>query len=319
MRLICRPGSVAGACSRYVAVLPGAMSWSGHRTSSIDSSAGKGWGFFLGRHDTSGGAPFADPEIVAADVRSRLAGRHLLLLTDFDGTLSEIAPRPADAVVSDTVRRELTRVAKLDSVTVGVVSGRRLDDVARRVGPAAEFAAGLHGLEIVGPDAAFHHYALDSVESVIARLAAAAERELAWCPGVFLENKTYALTCHVRMSPPPLADRALEEFEALAEPQLEARVLKLITGSKANELLPAVDWHKGRAAEWIRARVAPRVDRPVSIVYLGDDRTDEDAFTSLGDDDVVIGIGARPHTHLIDWRLSGPASVGKFFAALGTG
>jgi trehalose-6-phosphatase len=51
-------------------------------------------------------------------------------------------------------------------------------------------------------------------------------------------------------------------------------------------------------------------------VYLGDDRTDEDAFDALGDDDVVIGVGERPHTHLIDWRLAGPASVGRFFGQL---
>ena len=67
---------------------------------------------------------------------------------------------------------------------------------------------------------------------------ATAARELAWCPGVYLENKTYALTCHVRLAPPDLADRALEEFEALAEPQLEARVLKSMTGGKAHEPMP---------------------------------------------------------------------------------
>ena len=240
----------------------------------------------------------------------------MVLLTDFDGTLSELAPTPEQAVVSDEVRGEIERLAELDGITVGVVSGRRLQDVAARVGPAAEFAAGLHGLEITGPGVAFHHYALDSVEPVINRLARTAARELAWCPGYYLENKTYALTCHVRRTPPELADRALEEFEALAEPQLEARVLKLLTGAKAIELLPAVDWHKGRAVDWIRARVALRVDRPVSVVYLGDDRTDEDAFTALSDFDLAIGVGARPHTHLIDWRLAGPASVGRFFGLL---
>ena len=240
----------------------------------------------------------------------------MLLLTDFDGTLSELASMPDEAVISDEVRGELEGIAALDSVTIGVVSGRRLDDVVKRVGAAPEFAAGLHGLEITGPGLAFHHYALDSVEPVIDRLAREAERQLAWCPGYFLENKTYALTCHVRRTPPELADRALEEFEALAEPQLEARVLKLLTGSKAIELLPAVDWHKGRAVAWIRARVAPRVFEPLSVVYLGDDRTDEDAFTALSEDDIAIGVGDRPHTHLIDWRLAGPASVGRFLGLL---
>lgn len=263
--------------------------------------------------DVSTGPAFDPSDRVAAEVARRLADRHLLLLTDYDGTLADLAPVPSQAYMSDDVREALDALAVRDDVTVGVVSGRRLFDVAERVGPAAEFVAGLHGLEITGPDAALHHYALDAVAAVIERLASDAERELAWCPGLFLENKTYALTCHVRRAPPELADHALEEFEALAEPMLEARVLKLLMGSKAAELLPAVDWHKGRAVQWIRARVATRVDVPVAVVYLGDDRTDEDAFTWLTDADVAIGVGERPHTHLIDFRLSGPASVGRFF------
>ena len=56
---------------------------------------------------------------------------------------------------------------------------------------------------------------------------------------------------------------------------------RLLNGAQALELLPAIDWHKGRAAEWIRARVRSRVADPVSVVYLGDDRTDEDAFDAL--------------------------------------
>lgn len=249
-------------------------------------------------------------------VGGRLRGRHLLLLTDFDGTLAHITPTPAEAVLDDDERRAIEALGERASVTVGVVSGRRLVDVGQRVGTSAEYVAGLHGLEITGPDSAFHHYALDTVAPVIEQIADVAARELSWCPGAFLENKVYALTCHVRQVPPDLADRALEEFEAIAEPHLEARVLRLLTGAKAFELLPAVDWHKGRAGIWIRDRVAERLDDPVTVVYLGDDRTDEDAFSALGDDDVAIGVGERPHTHLIDWRLAGPDDVGRFFEKL---
>lgn len=254
--------------------------------------------------------------MVARQVHDKFAGRHLLLLTDFDGTLADLAPTPDEAALSDAVRSGMATLAALDSVTFGVVSGRRLEDVGRRVGSAAEYVAGLHGLEIAGPSTAFHHYALDAVAPAIDSLRHAAARQLAWCPGVYLEDKTYALTCHVRLAPPDLGERALEEFEALAEPLLEARMLKLLNGAKAMELLPAVDWHKGRACEWIRGRVRVALDEPVGIVYLGDDRTDEDAFAALTDDDVVIGVGERPHTHLIDWRLAGPASVGRLFAQL---
>jgi trehalose-phosphatase len=253
---------------------------------------------------------------VADDVVRKLQARHVLLLTDFDGTLAELAPTPADAVLSDHVRLELTNVTATPELTLGVVSGRRLDDVRGRVGPAPAYVAGLHGLEIQGPDAGFRHESLALVEPALARFAAEAGRQLAWCPGLLLENKQYSLTCHVRLAPADLAARALEEFEALAEPLLESGLLRLLTGAKAVELLPAADWDKGRAVTWIRRRVEPAVARSTSVIYLGDDRTDEDAFAVLGDDDVAIGVGSRPHTHLIDRRLAGPASVGRFLAAL---
>jgi trehalose-phosphatase len=218
-------------------------------------------GSCLGRRDSAGGSTYTASDVVAREIHARLRDHHLLLLTDFDGTLADLAPTPDEAALSETVRAEIDALAALRSVTFGVVSGRRLTDVSRRVGSAPEFVAGLHGLEITGPGTAFHHYALESVGAVIGSLMFAAARQLAWCPGLLLEDKTYALTCHVRLSPPDLGERALEEFEALAEPLLEARVLKLLTGAKAMELLPAVDWHKGRACEWIRGRVRVTTDR----------------------------------------------------------
>lgn len=252
-------------------------------------------------------------------MRRRFEGRHLLLLTDFDGTLAELAPTPADAVLSDHVRAEFEALAHVPEMTVGVVSGRRMDDVRAKVGASAEFVAGLHGLEIAGPHASFRHGVLDTIEPVLAKVADNMQQHLAWCPGCLIENKTYAITCHVRLAPPELADSILDEFESLAEPLLEARVLRLLVGAKAMELLPAVDWDKGRAVSWIRERVQRQTSLPVSVVYLGDDRTDEDAFSALGDDDLAIGVGERPHTHLIDCRLAGPASVGRFFASLRNG
>ena len=256
---------------------------------------------------------FDDPVEVAVRASARLKGRHALVLTDYDGTLSPIVDKPSDAIVSDEVRQAFNALATIPHLTLGVVSGRRMNDVIERVGPGAAFVAGLHGLEICGRGEEFSHRALDEVEPVIATLAGAAERRLAWCQGCFLENKRWALTCHVRMAPPDAAERALEEFEALAEPYLESRVLRLLIGSKAMELLPAADWNKGRAVNWIRARVARDTRTSVSVLYLGDDRTDEDAFTALAVDDFAAAVGTRPHSHMIDARLQGPHNVGEFF------
>ncbi len=253
---------------------------------------------------------------MAAEVQRRLTHRHALLLTDFDGTLADLAPTPGDAMMADDVRAQIDILGALESVTLGVVSGRRLADVRERVGPAAEFVAGLHGLEIIGPSESFAHPSLKTVGPVIRDLLALAARELSWCEGLLLEDKTFSLACHVRLAAPDAGAAALETFATLAEPQIESGILKLLPGAKVYELLPAADWHKGRAVEWIRARVAAGHDSPVTVIYLGDDRTDEDAFASLAPEDIAIGVGSRPHTHLIDWRLAGPASAGRFFAHL---
>ena len=255
---------------------------------------------------------FDTPPAVADAVARRVGDRHLLLLTDYDGTLAELAPTPAEAVLTDAAREALRRVAAIDRLTLGVVSGRRLSDVSERVGSPVAYVAGLHGLEIEGRSAAFRHYSLNPARPIIDKLATEAALHLSWCPGVLLENKTYALTCHVRLVPDELAESALGTFEAIAEPYLEVGTLRMLIGARAMELLPAADWNKGRAVDWIRRQVSRKVGQTVPVLYLGDDRTDEDAFTALREDDFAVGVGLRPHSHMIDGRLSGPAAVGEF-------
>jgi trehalose-phosphatase len=259
---------------------------------------------------------FTSSDVVAAEVRRHLGGRPVLLLTDFDGTLADIVPTPTEAAISDEVRAQLDRVARFDRVTLGVVSGRRLTDVRARVGPSPEFMGGLHGLEIIGPAERFVHPALETLAPIVEELVRTARRELAWCPGLLIEDKTFSVTCHVRQASPEDAARALDMFETLAEPLIERGFVRLLPGSRAYELVPAVDWHKGRAVQWIRDRAESRRGELLPVIYLGDDRTDEDAFSTLGPDDIAIGVGQRPHTHLIRFRLAGPASVGRFIGRL---
>ena len=173
-------------------------------------------------------------------------------------------------------------------------------------GPAAEFVAGLHGLEITGPDAAFHHYALDSVAPVIERLVREAERELAWCPGLLARGQD--LRAHLsRPAGAAGAGRAARSRSSKRSPSrmLEARVLKLLIGDRRPlELLPAVDWHKGRAVAMDpRARRARASIGPCSSSTSATTAPTRTRSPALADDDIAIGVGDRPHTHLIDCRL----------------
>jgi trehalose-phosphatase len=255
-------------------------------------------------------------DVVAHEVRQWLGERHLLLVTDFDGTLSELALTPGEAVMSPQVRDTLRVVGDHPRTTLAVVSGRRIEDVRERTADVAPFVGGLHGLEISGPTGGFLHPALARVEPVIADILMRARVALAWCQDVVLENKQYALTCHVRKVAPDAAGRALGQFVEIAQPALDADLLRVLPGAQALELLPAVEWHKGKAVDWIRSVVDLGPTSGVGIIYLGDDRTDEDAFATLQGRGVAIGVGDRPHDHLIKYRLAGPASVGRFLDRL---
>jgi len=150
----------------------------------------------------------------------------------------------------------------------------------------------------------------------VQRVLQRAEPALAWCRGLNLEDKVYALVCDVRLADPADGMRACAEFAVLAEDEIRAGRLRLKDSGHASELLPPGDWDKGRAVQWIRECVMAAGQDDPAVVYLGDDRTDEDAFAALADGDFAIRVGpllrARPGQH---W-LEGPIAVGHFLTRL---
>jgi trehalose 6-phosphate phosphatase len=80
-----------------------------------------------------------DAEIssIALPVIRRLSsGGHLLLLTDYDGTLTPIVPTPDRAWLPRSVHDDLEALARSARTHVSVVSGRDLADLRERVAVA---------------------------------------------------------------------------------------------------------------------------------------------------------------------------------------
>ena len=72
-----------------------------------------------------------------------------MLLLDFDGTVAEFNPDPTAPELTQVRWDLLYQIARKPGVSLGIVSGRRLDDLRRRTRlPDHVFHAGLHGLEI---------------------------------------------------------------------------------------------------------------------------------------------------------------------------
>ena len=237
----------------------------------------------------------------------QLAGHSaILLLLDFDGTLSEIAPSPEEATLRPGNATLLEELSRHPRCTAGVISGRALDDVSRKVGVPGLVYAGNHGLEIAGPGLRYLHPDVTAALPAIAGAAGAMETALARIPGAFVENKSLTLTVHYRRTPEEYHDAVASVFHDVTWPLVSAGRCRVTAAKSALELRPAVDWDKGRALTLIRSRLFPAA----FPIYIGDDATDEDAFRAaqaVGGAGVFVGPStARTGAY---HRLSSPREV----------
>lgn len=247
---------------------------------------------------------------VLAEVLRRRAGRRLALFLDYDGTLTPIVQRPENAVLGEPTRILLRALAR--RVPLAVVSGRDLADVRARIGVARVYCAGSHGFDIEGPGVR-HQYPL--AKAAVAPLRAAAkeiERDTEGLAGVQLEPKRFALAVHYRR----VAEKQVPAVRAAVERARRRHPeLRLGRGKKVLELLPALDWDKGRAVLWLLR--ALRLDRDdVLPLYIGDDLTDEDAFRALARRGIGIAVQDTRRPTAARFALRNPREVRAFLAGL---
>jgi len=117
---------------------------------------------------------------LAEEIASRRGARHMLLLCDFDGTLCPFFADPRAVALTDSMARVLGSLASRPDGSLGVISGRRLQDVRDRVTvPGELYIAGFHGLEIHTPGEAFLHPDASAAAATMHDVAAAVKPQFA--------------------------------------------------------------------------------------------------------------------------------------------
>jgi trehalose-phosphatase len=246
------------------------------------------------------------PDVLAA-IDARPPRAHLVVLSDFDGTLASFDVDPSAPRLSDDTRHVLQALASRRDVTVGLVSGRRLDDLAGRTQlPDHVYLAGLHGLEIRHGSRDWHHPDLVDSHELVDRVAEAIHAAVGKVSGVRLEHKGVSLTVHVRAVESSRRQDVLRQAIAAARPWLDSSELKVLDASEAVELLPNIAWNKGDAVRWIVDDVETQARQKAWCIFFGDDVTDEEAFRAVRDGLTVV-VGQRPS--LARLRLNSPADV----------
>lgn len=253
--------------------------------------------------------------------------KKIAMFLDYDGTLSPIVDDPDRALMSDAMRGTVRNVAKY--FPTAIISGRNRDKVYDLVGLTELYYAGSHGMDIMGPVTNTNNVNSTDQQGKEVKLFQPAKEFLPLIDEVFrtlventkgikgakVENHKFCASVHYRN---------VDEKNWSTIAQCVHDVLKdyprlrLTHGRKVLEVRPVIDWNKGKAVEFLLESLGLNVRDDVLSIYIGDDKTDEDAFKVLKKRNRGYGILVSPVPKETSafYSLREPAEVMEFLKAL---
>jgi trehalose-phosphatase len=235
--------------------------------------------------------------------------KQVAVFFDYDGTLTPIVSQPEDAFLSDSMRQVLRDLAAC--APIAILSGRDLDDVRSRVNIDSIVYAGSHGFDIAGPHGLRRQTAteflpkLDMIEKEL-------HEALDGISGARVERKRFSIAAHYRNVN---ENNVAKVEQAVGKVATRHRELRRINSKKVYELLPDVAWDKGKAVLWL-LETAGLERGNIRPIYIGDDRTDEDAFRVLEQRGIGILVSEQSQSTAARYSLKNPAELERFLRAL---
>lgn len=197
----------------------------------------------------------------------------LVLLLDYDGTLSPLAAHPSLTIMEPESEASLKHLATYPNVYMAIISGRAVDSAKEKVRLENITYAGNHGLEIAFANKSRYYHEVDEATKInfkkmVAELETSvscilyilhfnadethfknfADTMLICCfslqlasNGAWVENKKQSLTFHYRDVP----EMEQESYKNRAKSIIEAYGYLANTAHAAVEAKPPVVWNKG--------------------------------------------------------------------------
>lgn len=231
-------------------------------------------------------------------------GKQIVMFLDYDGTLSPIVKDPESAFMSEAMRNAVRSLASC--FPTAIISGRCREKVFEFVGLSELYYAGSHGMDIMGPvegsngikasgekahDGKGNEVVLfqpaKEFESTMDKVFNVLEEIVRRVNGAKIEHNKFSISVHFRCVQE-------EDWAVLAE-EVQAAMhffpsLHLTQGRKVLEVRPSIAWDKGKALEYLLNALGLEGRADIFPIYIGDDRTDEDAFKVLNKQNHGLGI-----------------------------
>ncbi len=211
----------------------------------------------------------------------------IFIFLDYDGTIVPIQEKPMQAILPESTRLLLDGLAHHPNAYVGIVSGRSMTDIRGMIKLTSLFYIANHGYEIYSRKIKWHHPIVTDILPILKKLLAGIEKALKTVHGALIENKNITLSIHYRQ----LSGIPVYSLKRIIKSKMQeySRSLKISSGKKVFEIRPKNNWNKGKAI--FKLIELFNVTAKPLIVYIGDDRTDEDAFRLLPKEAFTVYVG----------------------------
>ena len=277
-----------------------------------------------------GNAPLRAIHVKAAidQAAGHLERRPLLVVSDFDGTLSKIVSDPWGAEILPLGRRALRALSRMPDVHVAVLTGRTARDAAARIRVGGIRYVGNHGMErgllgrgrraegLVTEGDTASHEATHAAERLADEMPSLIRE-----PWLIVERKPPSVAFHWRQAPDvESAGRRVAEAVDKLDPY---HVLERFQGRRVLEVRPFGAVAKGEAFEALVDQTGAR-----SAFLLGDDISDALAFKVLRrlrsegkTDGVAVAVQARAEVpadvlESADIVLASPVAATQFLSGI---
>jgi len=222
---------------------------------------------------------------------------------DFDGTLAEIVPTPEEAGLKPIARHVIMELAA--KFPIGIISGRKLNELRKLVGIKGIFYSGNHGVEIEGPGVKFVEPNSAKSSGYIISLGQKIRKALSqYHPRINL--KKYSVSIHYRTVDPAKVKQLLAELDKIISGPVCAGRIDVFHGKKVVEIKAPVDWDKGKAIELILKKIG----KQGTPVFFGDDTTDEYGFKKVNElNGLSVFVGKRQRRTAAKYRTGSPAEL----------
>lgn len=228
-----------------------------------------------------------------------------LLFLDYDGVLAKFVANPEKAFLPLKNKSMLKKLSTNKFFTVSIITGRPLKQIKSLIGLKNILYVGNHGLEIgeipLNPELndkfdnkkIFKNNEIKKVKEILASVKKEISKATEKIRGAYIEDKGITLSLHWRDVDEKDKIKILKIIREIKRKY--KNILKFMKGKKVINLLPSLDWNKGKALELLLEKVFLR--KKYIIVYIGDDVTDEYAFRVLEKNGITIRVGKKKNSY----------------------